>query len=285
MTSVTIIGSNSFIGRNLHNYLSVRGFNVNIVSSRIDQLLVLPQNPSFFVSDVLILVGWPMGVDIPDSHFFYWAQTLCSLFDIFLGTSKTKRLIVLGSCLEAGCFDQILISESTSFVGLSLYGLRKVHFYRLLSSYSFFDHQVAWARIFAPTGLFENENRLFPNLTYNSVASRPLSLSFPSTLRDFYTVDYLSEYIFRIIDSKFYGLINVGTGLASTIHSIAETVKYVNHSSSSIEVDLTSVVANQPYKSASRIADASFLRRELGFIKPKSIYSIACLHRSICLDS
>ena len=285
MTSVTIIGSNSFIGRNLHNYLSSKDFVVNTISSHIEQILALASDPSFFEADIFILVGFPMANNISDDYFNDWAKTLCSLFETYLSISKLKRLIVLGSCLEAGCIEQILISESTKFVGLSLYGLRKAQFYKLLSAYSFFHDQVVWARIFAPTGLFENVSRLFPSLTRNSLESLPLLLSSPSTLRDFYTVDYLSEYIFRIIESRFFGLINVGTGLGSTIHSIAEAVKHENHSTSAIEVDLAFVEANRPYKSASRIADTFFLRRELGFVKPKSIHSIARQHRMLYLGS
>lgn len=282
MTDIVLFGKNSFIGKNIKDYFSVNHLTVSEVSSRFISSRELEPNSLeiIFEAKVMIIVGWPLR-DYSDEYFNQWSVSLSQLVNEFLAFSTDKYAICLGTCLEAGKPQDILITESSSISGITRYGRHKADFYKMLSDTitASSKKRLCWARIFGPTGKYEKLTRLFPSITMLALHNKPIQIHTPSVVRDYYHTDYLCESILRLITIRYFGLVNIGTGIPTSNLFVANQIKRLSSSASNISIlhhDPTDCLDFS--KAISRVASPDKLISLVGAIDFYSIKDIVKFH-------
>ena len=84
--------------------------------------------------------------------------------------------------------------------------------------------QLCWARIFYAYGVGEDPTRLCTSLIRRFCRNEPLILKTPRSTKDYIYIDDAADALMLVLEKKFEGAVNLGTGVGTTIYDLAQSV-------------------------------------------------------------
>jgi nucleoside-diphosphate-sugar epimerase len=185
--------------------------------------LLSGKNPRYLFEDsgsVLIHLSWiaTPGLFWNSLENITWSIKSKLLFDSFF-TSGGSKLINVGSSAEYVSGGSISIAENEKIGGGTLYGRSKGE----VSIYLEQKHadQFTNLRVFNLYGLNEKSGRFIPDCIDSLSQGKSFSVHNPKQVRDFIFVDDLVDTILLCLRSGPTGHLNVGTGVGTTLDSVA----------------------------------------------------------------
>lgn len=134
------------------------------------------------------------------------------------------QLLVLGTCLEYAVTPDRCDESTTPVAPQSTYSRCK-HELRLWLEQEAPRRGVrfAWGRVFYPYGPGEPSGKLVSSVIRSIAAGQPVELKTPHSLKDYIFVDDLAAAMMIVVESGFSGVINLGTGIATSVADIAQS--------------------------------------------------------------
>ena len=276
---VTIIGSESFIGKNLHFGLKSLGYHVNFLTSRVqtDHLQkkdTISKTVNLIKNNNVILSGWPINDDLEST--FRWCDHIFIILKEFILKNEKNYLICLGSAAELNPSNEKPLKEEDFNLGVGDYGKGKVYLLKkFLSDKDLNKKQYSWIRLFAPTGIYESPTRLIPSITKMALDNQTIFCNNPNIYRDFYDVIEAIKCIEYILERKYSGIINLGSGKKIMIQDL---IKKIIQTSSSKSKIMFKEVEELPWKKASWFPDIDKLKKLVPIYPKKNIDEIIKMH-------
>jgi nucleoside-diphosphate-sugar epimerase len=153
--------------------------------------------------------------------FLKWSQSFLDR----LAEMGAPHIVGLGTCIEYELSDQPLREDRTPLKPQSLYAQTKndlrLYGERLANRDSF---SFAWARVFYPFGPGEHPSRLCSSLIRQLTDGRTVVLKTPQSRKDYIYIDDVATALLRVVESRFDGCINIGTGSGITVARTAEII-------------------------------------------------------------
>lgn len=138
------------------------------------------------------------------------------------------HVTVLGTCIEYRITGQNLDEDETPLGPVSPYARAKCELHeRLLlhgrqpASSGGALPPLAWARVFYPYGEGEHPARLASSLITKLRRGEPVSLKTPRSTKDYIHVEDLAAGLLAVVERRYSGSINLGTGEGVTVETIA----------------------------------------------------------------
>lgn len=139
-----------------------------------------------------------------------------------------RHLTVLGTCIEYQITGQPLREDATPLAPQSVYARCKCELHEQLTarqqSGPLTDTAIAWARIFYPYGDGEHPARLASSLIAKLRRGEPILLKTPGSKKDYIHVEDLAAALLSVVERRYHGTINVGTGVGVTVEKVAQTL-------------------------------------------------------------
>ena len=82
----------------------------------------------------------------------------------------------------------------------------------------------AWGRVFYPYGPGEHPSRLCSSIIAKLGRGEQMVLKTPQSTKDYIYIDDLAAALAVVVEKKFSGAINLGTGAGTTVREIARTI-------------------------------------------------------------
>ena len=82
----------------------------------------------------------------------------------------------------------------------------------------------AWGRVFYPYGPGEHPSRLCSSIIQKLARDEKIVLKTPASTKDYIYIDDLAAALLAVVEKKFSGTINLGTGAGTTVREIARTI-------------------------------------------------------------
>ncbi len=134
-------------------------------------------------------------------------------------------ILGLGTCAEYSPAPGLLDEETSQPRPATPYARAKDELRRWLQeSLAGVDAPVAWARIFYPYGVGEHRDRVCSHILLELSAGRPVRLRTPHSMRDYIHVSDVAKALLRILETRYSGVVNVGTGAGVRIGELALTL-------------------------------------------------------------
>jgi nucleoside-diphosphate-sugar epimerase len=147
---------------------------------------------------------------------FEWVRASLDLVTAFRGAGGT-RVVTAGSCLEYDWNAGVCAEDSTPRLPHTAYGTCK-NALQLLTAALVPDS--AWGRIFFLYGPHEHPDRLVSSVIRSILAGQPARTSHGEQIRDYLYAGDVADVFVRLLDGKFTGPINVGSGRAVALKDI-----------------------------------------------------------------
>ncbi len=147
-----------------------------------------------------------------------WSES----FLVRLAQLGVRHLSVLGTCIEYQITGRALTEELTPLQPASTYARAKCELHRRLCAGSLPPGtRLAWARVFYPYGEGEHPARLASSLIAKLRRGEAVTLKTPRSTKDYIHADDLAAALLRVVEQRFGGAINLGTGEGVSVESIA----------------------------------------------------------------
>ncbi len=136
-----------------------------------------------------------------------------------------RQIIGLGTCIEYRIGSEPLAEERTPIEPLGPYAESKNKMRDWLEEASArHGFQFCWARIFYAYGVGEDPTRLCTSLIRRFRRNEPLVLKTPRSTKDYIYIEDVASALLLLLEKKFQGAVNLGTGAGVTIYELAQTV-------------------------------------------------------------
>jgi dTDP-6-deoxy-L-talose 4-dehydrogenase (NAD+) len=137
----------------------------------------------------------------------------------------TNHLVGLGTCVEYQISDQKLSEERTPVAPTTTYARCKNELRKTLEADAG-EHGFAfcWARVFYPYGPREHPSRLCTSIIQKLGQGEKIVLKTPNSTKDYIYIDDLAAALLCVVEKKFHGVINLGTGIGTTVKQIAQSL-------------------------------------------------------------
>ena len=133
-----------------------------------------------------------------------------------------QQMVALGTCIEYRMTGQPLREDTTPLAPDSAYARGKCELHeRLRSDPLLTGTSLAWARIFYPYGEGEHPARLASSLIGRLIRGEPVMLKTPHSVKDYIHAEDVATALLAVVERKFAGSINIGTGEGVTVETIA----------------------------------------------------------------
>jgi dTDP-6-deoxy-L-talose 4-dehydrogenase (NAD+) len=143
-------------------------------------------------------------------------------FLVRLAQFGVRHLSVLGTCIEYQITGRPLSEEYTPLLPASTYARAKCELHRRLGEGALPQGTaLAWARVFYPYGEGEHPARLASSLIAKFRRGEAVTLKTPRSTKDYIHADDLAAALLSVVEQRFGGVINLGTGEGVTVESIA----------------------------------------------------------------
>ncbi len=199
-----------------------------------------------FQPEVCIHMAWittpGVYLESPDNYRFLETSLkfLRQLADL-----GVQHIVTLGTCIEYLITNQPLAEDTTPIAPTTTYARCKNNLrlaletlfapvipsslgQEVLSSGSPAVPQsrgpvvLSWARIFYPYGPGEHPSRLCSSLIAKLRRGEEVVLKTPDSTKDYIYINDLAEALLTIVEKRFHGAINLGTGQGTTVRQIAD---------------------------------------------------------------
>jgi nucleoside-diphosphate-sugar epimerase len=81
-----------------------------------------------------------------------------------------------------------------------------------------------WSRVFYPYGPGEHPSRLCSSIIARLSRGEPVILKTPDSTKDYIFIEDLAGALLTVVEQRFAGCINLGTGTGVTVREIAQTI-------------------------------------------------------------
>jgi nucleoside-diphosphate-sugar epimerase len=136
-----------------------------------------------------------------------------------------KHIVGLGTCIEYQMSGQPLSEERTPIAPVTTYAKCKNELRMAMEAeaktggFSF-----CWGRVFYPYGPGEHASRLISSIIGKLGRDEKVVLKTPQSQKDYIYIDDLAAALLALVEKKYSGTINLGTGVGTTVRDIAHTV-------------------------------------------------------------
>ena len=150
--------------------------------------------------------------------------------------SGTRHIFGLGSCVEYQITDKPLLEDLTPVEPTTPYAKCKDELRRTLESDAKQHGLVfCWGRVFYPYGPGEHPSRLCSSIIQKLSRNEKIVLKTPNSTKDYIYIEDLADAILTVLEKKFRGTINLGTGIGVSVLEIARTLAAMLEKSGLIE--------------------------------------------------
>jgi len=134
----------------------------------------------------------------------------------------TGHIVSLGTCIEYQISDQPLAEDRTPVNSTTTYARCKDQLRRALEAEAAKRGFVlCWGRVFYPYGPGEHPSRLCSSLAHRLLRGERVSLKTPDSTKDYIYIEDLASALLTVVEVKFAGTINLGTGTGVAVRQIA----------------------------------------------------------------
>jgi nucleoside-diphosphate-sugar epimerase len=132
------------------------------------------------------------------------------------------HIIALGTCVEYAIGAEPLNEERSPVKPTTTYARCKDQLRRALEERARADgFGFCWTRVFYPYGPGEHPSRLCSSLIAKLRRGEEVMLKTPDSIKDFIYIDDLAEALLTVVNKRFRGIINLGTGQGTAILQMA----------------------------------------------------------------
>jgi nucleoside-diphosphate-sugar epimerase len=238
-----LTGASGFIGRHVLGILTqARRFDIHCVSSNADHAsaenvhwhlanLLRENDRQSLIKDIrpthLLHLAWYTEHgkvwESPENH--DWVTASESIAEEF-GRFGGKRAVFAGTCAEYEWGGNTILNETLSPTRpKSLYGQCKIAAHDKIASLAASSRfEFAWARIFFLYGPDEDPKRFVSFVARKLMQGEEAPLTHGEQVRDFLHVDDVADAFVSLLEHDFTGTVNIGSGQAVTLGSLAKTV-------------------------------------------------------------
>ena len=199
-----------------------------------------------------------------------WVEINNNISSSFINNGG-DRAVFIGSSAEYDWSSKNLLNEFESKLNpFSIYGKAKLKSYYETTKY--FENSFAsmtWIRLFNPFGPGEDERRLIPKLCINLIKDRKMDFDAANTTRDFIYVNDLAYLICELLNSDYFGPINISSGEKTIIKDLI--IKAAKYFKKEKLINFDSSI-NEP-KFPFVVADTSLIKKVLKIKYPEQINS------------
>jgi nucleoside-diphosphate-sugar epimerase len=137
----------------------------------------------------------------------------------------THRLVALGTCIEYQIAPQPLSEDHTPVVPTTTYARCKNDLrLRMEADAKAGGFEFCWGRVFYPYGPREHPSRLCSSIIQKLARGEKIVLKTPDSTKDYIYIDDLAAAVLQVLESKFTGVVNLGTGIGVTVREIAQAL-------------------------------------------------------------
>lgn len=263
---ILIAGANGFLGSNLSRELNGEGYDVNLLIRRNSNTwrindfmkdvtvhtLSNYENDSFGLllnsikPDILINTIGEIRPRDPNDKFSIWKSNFYLIQKMFSYIKEPSNIFFLqaGTSFEYGKESLIKnpLRENDVCNPISEYGISKLFATEYLNYLSEIKTVKGISfRIFNLYGQFEGKSRLIPDLITNGLNNKEIVLKSPKVIRDFIHINDVVSAFKKGIQNQDsihkFQIINVGTGIASSLEDVANYIKNITNCKVRIEED------------------------------------------------
>ena len=175
-----------------------------------------------FKPDIMVHTAWitTPGVFWESPMNDQWVKASKKLIKEFV-QSGGKYLMVTSTCAEYSWETTIPISETSETSPLSRYGKSKLE---LLTWVRQQEIPFLWTRTFFQFGLDEPNGRLIPSIIDALLAGKNFEVKNSNDIRDFIFIEDVVQVLAKLIEKKYLGVINIGTGSGIDVRSISKLI-------------------------------------------------------------
>lgn len=137
----------------------------------------------------------------------------------------TNHIVGIGTCVEYKISGEPLSEEKTPVAPTTVYARCKNEL-RLAMEAQAQTHGLrsCWARVFYPYGPGEHPSRLCSSIIQKLSRDETIVLKTPDSTKDYIYIDDLAAALLAVVEKKFAGTINLGTGIGVSVREIAQTL-------------------------------------------------------------
>jgi dTDP-6-deoxy-L-talose 4-dehydrogenase (NAD+) len=136
-----------------------------------------------------------------------------------------RHILSLGTCIEYRIGPQPLSEDATPVQPTTRYA-RSKNDLRLALEAGAREHgyDLCWARVFYPYGPGEHPSRLCSSIIARLGRGEEILLKTPGSVKDYIYIEDLASAILAVLEHRFEGAINLGTGAGISVESLARQV-------------------------------------------------------------
>ena len=140
----------------------------------------------------------------------------------------TNHIVGLGTCVEYKITNEILSEDKTPVELTTPYDQCKNDLRVALEKDAKERGFVfAWTRVFYPYGPREHPSRLCSSIIQKLSRGEKMILKTPDSTKDYIFIEDLAEALLAVVEKKFHGTINLGTGVGVSVKEIATTLEEI----------------------------------------------------------
>ena len=279
MTRVLVTGASGFIGKNCLEALRACNIEVHATARHTPDLrrdfsfwhpcdLFDRQSVSALIQAVrpthLLHLAWiaTPGVYWNSQLNETWREASCHVAETFV-SSGGKRIVVTGTCAEYDWDKGVCVEHEIHPNPSNPYAHAKLALLQELTELTrTAGISLAWPRLFWTYGPYEPRSRLIPSIILSLLQDEPAICSTGSHQRDFIHVRDVARAIASLVCTSIAGPINVASGVATSVASIARTIAASMNKSHLLQ--LGALLPDRP-ESPLVVADVGRLENEVGF--------------------
>ena len=159
-------------------------------------------------------------LESPDNEkYFDWSRK-------FLKRARevgAKQIVAAGTCVEYRIDDRPLSEEKTPIEPTTTYARWKNALRIALEEEARAEaFRFAWTRVFYPYGVGEHPAKLCSSIIQKLRRGEEILLKTPNSTKDYIYIEDLAAAFLTVLQSRYQGTINLGTGKGHTVKEIAE---------------------------------------------------------------